>query len=140
MLSQSIELHALCFYSRRHEFIRKISGKEAPLSKSPPSRVVIGRSSLTDQVTSSSLLSNAASATKSSLSPPTTPNTPTSASKNVTASIITILSEPNVHSSELELAADEIGEIVARHAYKIPVDDQGASASTLVQFRPVSSK
>jgi hypothetical protein len=123
----------------RDAFMRTISGKEAPLSKSPPSNVIIGRSSLTDQTNSSTFFS-ATPSSKPTLSTPATPHTPTSASTNAAASIITILSEPTVLSSELELAADEIGEIVARHAYKIPVDEQGAIAATLVQFRPVSSK
>ncbi len=73
---------------------------------------------------------------------PTSPNLSILIAKNANPdiihdnrSVVSILSEPVSMSQRLDVAADEIAELVSSHTYKFHVDDANA---TLVQFRPVT--
>ncbi len=74
---------------------------------------------------------------------PTSPNLSILIAKNANPdlihdnrSVVSILSDPVAMSHRLDVAADEIAELVSSHTYKFHVDDANA---TLVQFRPVTA-
>lgn len=124
-----------------------ISNRNTNFASSPPSRSVIDRHShpllgsstaANSSIQMNTISSTAISSIKSMIGSGTTNNAANGITMPdiATASVISILSEPKQLPNDLEITIDEIGELVSRYVYTIPVEE-GENSATLVQFRPV---